>query len=328
MGQWLSLGDNSRRWFRIVALAALLAAVGQITLGGVVRVTDSGLGCPDWPLCHGQIFPPLEFHALTEYFHRVSAMALGLLVTVVTLMAWWFYREEDRITVPITIALVLVVAAALLGGITVIVELQWWIVLIHLAVAECLVACLVVTLVTGWDNLDHAVVRPNINDRHLGVDMLLATTVLMTFFLVLAASYMVGHGYGEVCNNWPLCQGSILPVGQAEAVHMSHRIMVLFLGVLMAISATLVWRRRSASPEIRWVVILCVCLYFFQTFVGAFIVWTDFTSSAKAFHLMMATLVWVSVVLLATLNFLPVPFVFSRVHGDIDNRLESGRFGT
>ena len=54
----------------VVAALALLAAVGQVTLGGVVRLTDSGLGCPDWPLCHGKLIPPAEFHTLIEYSHR------------------------------------------------------------------------------------------------------------------------------------------------------------------------------------------------------------------------------------------------------------------
>ena len=55
---------------------ALAAAVAQISLGGIVRITDSGLGCPDWPLCHGKLLPPLELHTLIEYSHRLSASVL------------------------------------------------------------------------------------------------------------------------------------------------------------------------------------------------------------------------------------------------------------
>ena len=78
--------------FRIVAVSSLIAALGQVTLGGVVRVTESGLGCPDWPLCHGGIIPPFELSTLIEYAHRLSASVLGLIVLALAALAWLFYR--------------------------------------------------------------------------------------------------------------------------------------------------------------------------------------------------------------------------------------------
>ena len=63
-----------------LSILAVLAAIAQVTLGGVVRVTGSGLGCPDWPLCYGQIVPPFQLDALIEYSHRLSGAILGVLV--------------------------------------------------------------------------------------------------------------------------------------------------------------------------------------------------------------------------------------------------------
>jgi len=62
-----------------------------VVLGGVVRVSGSGLGCPDWPLCHGRPYPPLELHAIIEYSHRTTASLASLLVVLTAaaaLMAW------------------------------------------------------------------------------------------------------------------------------------------------------------------------------------------------------------------------------------------------
>ena len=122
--------------FRLVALAAAAASFGQITLGGVVRATGSGLGCPDWPLCHGRIIPPLETATLIEYSHRLSATVLGVLVLAVVVMAWVYYRSNQWVIVSAVLGLALVILAGALGGFTVLTELAWWVRLLHLAIAE------------------------------------------------------------------------------------------------------------------------------------------------------------------------------------------------
>ena len=118
--------------FRIVAAAALLSAFAQLTLGGVVRVTGSGLGCPDWPLCHGRVVPPFDTATLIEYSHRLSGSALGLLVIAVVVLAWTFYRSRPWVLAPSIFGLVMVVIAGILGGITVLTDLAWWVRLLHL----------------------------------------------------------------------------------------------------------------------------------------------------------------------------------------------------
>ena len=55
---------GSNRLLLGVSIAAILVTFILITMGGVVRVTESGLGCPDWPLCYGEIIPPMEFLSL------------------------------------------------------------------------------------------------------------------------------------------------------------------------------------------------------------------------------------------------------------------------
>src|SRR5256885_13237060 len=80
--------------FRRVAFLTAFFAYLQIALGGVVRVTGSGLGCPDWPLCHGRPYPPADVHSIIEYSHRSVGTLTGLLLIATVVLAWIVFRQQ------------------------------------------------------------------------------------------------------------------------------------------------------------------------------------------------------------------------------------------
>ena len=82
---------------KLLILISLVVAFSQITLGGIVRASESGLGCPDWPLCHGELIPPFEFHTLVEYSHRLTGTVLGILV-IITLWVAALERKRDSVS--------------------------------------------------------------------------------------------------------------------------------------------------------------------------------------------------------------------------------------
>jgi heme A synthase len=296
---------TGRAAFRIVALVALVAAVGQVSLGGVVRVTGSGLGCPDWPLCHGQVLPPLELTTLIEYSHRLSATALGVLVLATAVMAWRTSRDDLRVTVSSTMAMALVVVAAVLGGITVWAELAWWVVLLHLGIAEFVVACMVVTAAASWKVRQGPRVVEVGDSTSSWFGLLVIGGVVGGFALIMSGSYMVGQGYGSACAAWPLCGGSLLPEGGATLVHMAHRFVAALLAVLVAATVITAWSRRARSPHVLWASLLAAALLVAQVLVGAATVWTGFSVPLKSIHLSVATMLWAALVFFATLQFLP-----------------------
>ena len=105
--------------FKLLISISLVVAFSQITLGGIVRASESGLGCPDWPLCHGELIPPFEFHTLVEYSHRLTGTVLGILV-IITLWVAALERKRDSVSFRLCLgSLFLVIAAGLLGGLTV-----------------------------------------------------------------------------------------------------------------------------------------------------------------------------------------------------------------
>src|SRR2546429_6448072 len=135
--------------FRALTVATALVTYALVVLGGVVRVSGSGLGCPDWPLCHGRLLPPLDLHAIIEYSHRTTASLTSVLVVATATVAWVAWRRRRDLVIPATVALCLLVVQVALGAVTVRLLLPPMIVLAHLATAMALLAAVCVTAVAA-----------------------------------------------------------------------------------------------------------------------------------------------------------------------------------
>src|SRR5918998_5238513 len=109
--------------FRRLVLATGLSTLALIILGGVVRVSDSGLGCGPagsgfhgWPFCNGDVVPGVDLNSIVEYAHRALAIVVGLMILSLFVLAWRRHRQ----LLPVTGALLaLVIAQGALGGATV-----------------------------------------------------------------------------------------------------------------------------------------------------------------------------------------------------------------
>ena len=142
----------SRRWLRGLAWASVISAFALIILGGVVRVTGSGLGCGgDWPLCDGRLLPAMTAADIIEYSHRLVASAIvGPLIIATAAVAWLRFRRERWLSVSAAVAVVLLLMQGGLGGVTVLTELPGHIVAAHLALAQALLGCLLLILVAAY----------------------------------------------------------------------------------------------------------------------------------------------------------------------------------
>jgi cytochrome c oxidase assembly protein subunit 15 len=119
------------RWSILLAFCTLLLVVA----GGLVTSRDAGLSVPDWPLSYGQLMPPMEGGILYEHGHRMVATTVGLL-TIVSMI--WILRTEKRkwLRVLGIISLVAVIVQGVLGGMTVLYLLPWWISTSHASLAQ------------------------------------------------------------------------------------------------------------------------------------------------------------------------------------------------
>ena len=291
-------------WFRNVSAITVAAVFALVILGGVVRVTESGLGCPDWPGCDGGIFPPLETKALIEYSHRLTAsFVVGPLILFLFIAAWMRYRMERWILVPASVAFGLVIAQAMLGGATVLSELPGSTVMAHLAVGEALLAVLVVLAVVAF----RGPLLMGIPDWAVGktrrFPALSVVAGVAVFLLLLSGSYVTITGSTGACFEWPLCQGDVFPEHRLQFIHMFHRYVAGIVGLFVLYSLHLGFRGRTQPVEIRVLAMVSVAFIVAQVLAGAWAVSSDFSQNLRALHLALATAVWIAVSALTVLTF-------------------------
>ena len=127
--------------------ATLVANIGIVVTGGAVRLTGSGLGCPTWPRCTDESFTPhgaLDLHAAIEFGNRMLTFVLAAIAVATFVSAWQSGRRDLRV-----LALWLglgIPAQAVIGGITVLTDLNPWVVSFHLLCSLAIIGLAVLYL--------------------------------------------------------------------------------------------------------------------------------------------------------------------------------------
>jgi cytochrome c oxidase assembly protein subunit 15 len=264
----------SARFYNRLALAATVLTLVVIVLGAFVRLTDAGLGCPDWPGCYGKLtWPQTEQSiqaanerwaerpveagkAAREMAHRYAATALGFLVLLLAVFAWRRRGEPGQpVALPLAL-LILVIFQGLLGMWTVTLLLKPAIVLAHLA-GGMLTFCLLT-----WLYLETRPNRPaaNLPQRRLKWPLAIATAVLAG--QIFLGGWVSTNYAALACPDFPTCMGQIWPetdfvegftlwrgVGvdyeggildhdARIAIHLAHRIGAL---IVMGVFGWLLW---------------------------------------------------------------------------------------
>ena len=285
--------------YQALAVTTVCATLVLITIGAVVRTTGSGLGCPDWPLCHGQLIPPAERTAIIEFTHRSAAAIVGLLI-VATAGVALLRRRGDTVVRNLAVAsLVLLAVQAWLGKETVERELPPEIVTLHLATALTLLAVLSVLTVFAFYGPDRR--RIEGSERASFVRLAaIAAAVLMV--ILLGGSYVVGSNSTTACTTWPGCLQAPIPFVDGvleQHIHWAHRLSTLvgFGAVgLVALSATTL--RGPNAERIGVASMALLGLYGLQMLIGAANIWTTFSDVVRASHLAAGAAIWALAVVL------------------------------
>ena len=313
--------------FQRLAVTAAAATYLLMFLGAGVRTTGSGLGCPDWPLCHGQIVPPLELTAITEYLHRFMGAIVSLLIAAIAVGAWVFRRRDPAIVVPASAVVLLLVAQILLGAVTVLMELPPVIVAFHLGLAMLILGVLVWLAVADGGSRSSVrgeLVEPQTNQLRIEVhpstgsgrtDSQRATdsgfprwtvgVALMVYGLIITGALVRATGASWACQGFPGCNGDLLPFGASLQIdlHLTHRLAAYTVALLIGLTIARARPLAGAFPAIWRAAVAAGIAVAFQVTVGAVAVIWGPGPLVQALHVAGASAVWAALVVLASLAF-------------------------
>lgn len=257
--------------YRNLILAALVLALGVVSLGAYVRLSDAGLGCPDWPGCYGKLTPHHAADAIDaelaerpdgpvshakawkEMVHRYAAGTLGILVLGIAVLGWRGRRETVGGPGLPVLLLGLIVFQALLGMWTVTQLLKPLVVTAHLLGGMATLSLLL------WLSLRE---RGEVHHVYFARVDHLRTVAALGLLLVavqIALGGWVSSNYAALaCTDFPLCQGvwmppmdfehgftlhrelgqtaagELLPMTALTAIHWTHRVMALIVTFYLA----------------------------------------------------------------------------------------------
>jgi len=271
-------------WFRRLALVTFALCAVVVVLGAWVRLTASGLGCPDWPTCYGHVtagaaaqnadavnaaYPdrPIEYgKAVREMIHRYAATTLGFLIVVLAAMAITNRRDRAQ---PVAAALFLlgwVIIQGIFGALTVTWKLKPLIVTLHL------LGGLITLAVLWW-----LCVKPQLRELHPRELILRRWAVigLLALSLQIALGGWTSSNYAAVaCPDVPTCQGQwwpeadfgegfvvwrglgvdyeggVLEQKARVAIHLAHRLGAVLATLALSIAAFMTISR-ARSPSLR-----------------------------------------------------------------------------
>lgn len=310
---WVRLPESRppTRWYKFITVAAAVSIWLLIVLGGIVRVTGSGQGCgTSWPRCNGHWLPALEVHALIEWNHRLFAFLGGWLMVATVLSTILFFRHPRRLLWMALLAGTTYIGQALLGAITVWLELDHKWVAAHMGNSMLLLAALILLATFAW-------VGPGsggVGSRRLW--WLALGTVAWTYLSMFTGSAVIGYEASVSCPQWPQCSDAhFWPITWEQWVNFGHRVAVGISDILMLGLAIMVWRTRRDDRRLMLATHLLGALYISQVFLGAFTIWWGAPPVLRGAHLALAALTWGALVLMTALIRLGRPHVEEQPEG-------------
>lgn len=297
----MATSDAVRRVRRLIDVTVVVAFL-LVVVGGVVRVSDAGLGCGPagsglrgWPLCNGRLVPIAHVHSVIEYTHRALATVLVLLVLAILWEALRRFRGERMFVAGAIAAALLVVVQAVLGALTVEHGLSSAFVAAHLGTAMLLLGVLI-----GLS----AATRPRRPASSPALRTVAALACALLLATIVAGGVIAGterHGTpgGEVSEGahlacgkeFPTCNGSFLPFGgEMVDIQLAHRVAMFLAVAAIAAFALLLHRRRAGRLPLAIGAVLAA-----QVLLGAMNVWFGEHAWLVVAHLAVATLLWMLV---------------------------------
>ena len=293
--------------FRAAVRLLLGATIGLVVIGVIVRATDSGMGCPDWPLCYGQIIPPttdsgdvIAYKAWLEWIHRAIAAVIGLIVLAVVALALRNLKGRRSLQGASIALLALVLFQAWLGRQTVLESNSGASVTAHLASAMAFVGLQVWVLArSGYAETLGGIRRAS------GSVVAPIVAAGAIYALLLFGSNVTGTDTGLLYPDWPLMGGTLFPpITELSTPMILHRYATAIVALIL-ISALWIVRREKGSPaRVRQLLTYAAAVFAVQCVIGAVQIFTKLAPWTQTLHVALATIIWILTVGAASIALL------------------------
>ena len=293
--------------FRAAVRLLLGATIALVVIGVIVRATDSGMGCPDWPLCYGQIIPPttdsgdvIAYKAWLEWIHRAIAAVIGLIVLAVVALALRNLKDRRSLQGASIALLALVLFQAWLGRQTVLESNSGASVTAHLASAMAFVGLQVWVLArSGYAETLGGIRRAS------GSVVAPIVAAGAIYALLLFGSNVTGTDTGLLYPDWPLMGGTLFPpITELSTPMILHRYATAIVALIL-ISALWIVRREKGSPaRVRQLLTYAAAVFAVQCVIGAVQIFTKLAPWTQTLHVALATVIWILTVGAASIALL------------------------
>ena len=296
--------NNPKLVIRVLSGVLILTIITQIILGAWVRLTGSGMSCPDWPLCYGFFFPSYEkineigvteysyFQIFLEWIHRANAAFIIGPLTIILFIYMIVNKKIVKIFKRYSFFLITLLGIqGLLGGLTVMKSNIPWSVALHLASAFLLLYVVLNIFLLTFDKKKSYFFIKGFEKN------LIYISTFMILITACAGAFTSKYGASLACAEWPYCNNSLYPNlnDQFEIIHFIHRVLAFLLLVLIGFLIYRLKRYYSFfSSEIKLVFFLIPTIIFFQITLGALLIVFEVPIWMGVFHQFMGLILFSS----------------------------------
>lgn len=282
MTKWLT-----ERALRVFVWASVISQILIVVTGGAVRLTASGLGCPDWPTCDGENIvttPEMGIHGVIEFSNRLLTFVL-LVIAVGTLVLARKLQDERKLFGPAVALIAGIFVQAVIGGVSVWFKLNPWIVGLHFVVSAVMIA---IAAILMWRTYSPNISVSNAQERRLA-NLVLSLVVVTELVGVLVTGS--GPHAGDIDT----------PRNGLDSELLQHIHSYPAYASLLALIALLVLvRRRDVDGYASRLVFWTLATLTGQAFIGVLQARLGLPAELVALHLLLAS----AIIALVTLTWL------------------------